>query len=196
MPATTITVQTIPASQSSTQASETPLPRQEVLKDEGAPLIKPQLQKPQSNPKVQPVQNRVRVLLVHIPRLSIRGQARLAAEVGVSRSTISRLASGRVNPSYRLARGVTDALERLMGNPLDMREVFSTDGTYLTRSGCALCRCRGCLPEEAFDPDGNLKTQWQGARPGDWSLARPADPPPFNPPPLSRATDEAGKEGK
>ena len=82
--------------------------------------------------RLQPVQNRVRVLLVHIPKLSIRGQARLAAEVGVSRSTISRLVSGRINPSYRLARGVTDALERMLGSPLDMREVFSTDGTYLT----------------------------------------------------------------
>ena len=144
----------------------------------------------------QPVQNRVRVLLVHIPRLSIRGQARLAAEVGVSRSTISRLVSGRVNPSYRLARGVTDALERLMGRPLDMREVFSTDGTYLTASGCALCRCKGCLPEEAFDADGNLKTQWQGVRPGDWSLARPADPPPFNLPAMSYAMDESWKGGQ
>jgi len=118
-------------------------------------------------------QNRVRVLLVHIPKLSIRGQARLAAEVKVSRSTISRLVGGSINPSYRLARGVTDALGRMLGKPLDMREVFSTDGTYLTPSGCALCRCRGCLPEDAWDEDGTLKPDWKDARPGDWSLARP-----------------------
>lgn len=122
--------------------------------------------------KTQPIQNRVKVLLVHIPKLSIQGQARLAAEVGVSRSTISRLVHGRINPSYRLARSVTDVLERMLGKPLDMREVFSTDGTYLTPSGCALCRCRGCLPDRAWDEDGRLKPGWEDARPGDWSLAR------------------------
>jgi len=123
----------------------------------------------------QPVQNRVPVLLVHIPKLSIRGQARLAAEVGVSRSTVSRLVNGKINPSYRLARGVTDALERFLGRPLDMRDVFSTDGTYLTASGCALCQCGGCLPEAAWSDDGTLKPEWRDARPGDWSVARPVD---------------------
>ena len=108
--------------------------------------------------KPQPIQNRVQVLLVHIPKFSIQGQARLAAEVGVS-------------PSYRLARGVTDALERMLRKPLDMREVFSTDGTYLTPSGCALCQCGGCLPDRAYDPEGNLRPEWQGQHPGDWSVA-------------------------
>ena len=120
-----------------------------------------------------PIQNRVHVLLVHIPKLSIQGQARLACEVGVSRSTISRLVHGRINPSYRLARGVTTALEKLLGRPLDMREVFSTDGTYLTPSGCALCRCGGCLPDRAYDGEGDLRPEWRGQRPGDWSLTPP-----------------------
>ncbi len=143
-----------------------------------------------------PVQNRIRVLLIHIPKLSIRGQARLAAEVGVSRSTISRLVGGRINPSYRLARGVTDALERFQGRPLDMRDVFSTDGTYPTGSGCALCRCGGCLPEEAWTQGGRLKPEWRNARPGDWSRSpqmpgpqAQAVPPTSTPPrPTSGAT--------
>lgn len=128
--------------------------------------------------KPQPIQNRVKVLLVHIPKFSIQGQARLATEVGVSRSTISRLVHGRINPSYRLARGVTDVLERMLGKPLDMREVFSTDGTYLTPSGCALCRCHGCLPDVAWEDEGRLKPGWEDARPGDWSLARTGTPEP------------------
>jgi DNA-binding XRE family transcriptional regulator len=121
-----------------------------------------------------PIQNRVAVLLVHIPIFSIRGQARLAEDIGVSRSTISRLVSGTINPSYRLARTVTDALERRLGRPLDMRDIFSTDGTYLTSSGCGLCQCNGCLPEQAWGEDGTLKPEWRGARPGEWSCARPA----------------------
>ena len=127
--------------------------------------------------KRQPIQNRVSVLLVHIPKLSIQGQARLAAEVGVSRSTISRLVGGRINPSYRLARGVTSALEKLIGYPLDMRDVFSTDGTYPTPSGCALCRCGGCLPDRAYDRESDLRPEWRGRRPGDWSLTPPMDTP-------------------
>ena len=188
MPARAITVTPLRTRTSQVQASH----KQPAPKREPFPLQEPQaVQNLQPVQNRVPIQNRVPVLLVHIPRLSIRGQARLAAEVGVSRSTISRLVSGRINPSYRLARGVTDALERLLGKPLDMREVFSTDGTYLTASGCALCRCNGCLPEEAFDADGNLKTEWQSARPGNWSLARPAVPPP-----VSDAMDEAGTEGE
>jgi DNA-binding XRE family transcriptional regulator len=130
--------------------------------------------------KPQPIQNRVKVLLVHIPKFSIQGQARLATEVGVSRSTISRLVHGRINPSYRLARGVTDVLERMLGKPLDMRDVFSTDGTYLTPSGCALCRCHGCLPDRAWEEDGHLKPGWEDARPGDWSLAHAGTLEPVN----------------
>ena len=120
-----------------------------------------------------PVRNRVRVLLVHIPAFSIQGQARLAHDAGVARSTVSRLVNGQISPSYRLARAVTDALERKMGQPLDIRDVFTTDGTYPTPSGCALCGCQGCLPEDAWGEDDALKPEWKDARPGDWSLARP-----------------------
>ena len=145
----------------------------------------------------QPVQNRIPVLLVHIPKLSIRGQARLAAEVGVSRSTVSRLVNGKINPSYRLARSVTDALERFLGRSLDIRDVFSTDGTYLTPSGCTLCLCGGCLPEAAWSEDGTLKPEWKEARPGDWSVARPADVPvPTDYNIHADSIAAAGKEGK
>lgn len=178
MPASSKTPITLPPAASpigqtsSQEALKQEAPKHKFVEHE--PAHKTQLHKP------QPIQNRVKVLLVHIPKFSIQGQARLAAEVGVSRSTISRLVHGRINPSYRLARGVTDVLERMLGKPLDMREVFSTDGTYLTPSGCALCRCHGCLPEMAWDEDGHLKPGWEDARPGDWSLARAGTLEPVN----------------
>ena len=124
--------------------------------------------------------NRIRVLMIHAPRYSFQGQARLAADAGVSRSTISRLLSGRINPSFRLAQAVTAALETHLKRPLDPRDILSPDGSYPTPSGCALAGCRGCMPEEAYDKDGCLKPDFCDLRPGDWSLARPSEPEPSN----------------
>ena len=89
MPATAITAKNVPARQSPTRTSKAPLSRK--LPSPPGAANREGISSHGSQPvhKSQPVQNRVRVLLVHIPRLSIRGQARLAAEVGVSRSTIS-----------------------------------------------------------------------------------------------------------
>ncbi len=116
--------------------------------------------------------NRIRAILLHTSRYAFEGQARLAADVGVSRSTICRLASGRSAPSYRLVQGVTLALEKALGKSLDAREIFSPDGTYPTASCCALCGCRnGCFPDEAFDAKGNLKPGWRDMQPGDWSVS-------------------------
>lgn len=137
------------------------------------PIARNQQRLPEPATRRLPVQNRVRVLLVHIPAFSIQGQARLAHDAGVARSTVSRLVNGQISPSYRLARAVTDALERKLGQPLDIRDVFTLDGTYPTPSGCALCGCQGCLPEDAWGEDDALKPEWRDARPGDWSLARP-----------------------
>ena len=131
---------------------------------------------PLTGPHRPAVQNRVRVLMIHAPRYGFQGQARLAADAGVSRSTISRLISGRLNPSFRLAQAVTAALERRLNRSLDLRDLFSPDGTYPTASGCTLAGCRGCLPEEAYDAEGNLRPEYRDMRPGDWSLAKPSQP--------------------
>lgn len=120
--------------------------------------------------------NRIRVLMIHAPRYSFQGQARLAADAGVSRSTISRLLSGQINPSFRLAQAVTAALEKHLKRPLDPREILSPDGSYPTPSGCEISGCRGCMPEEAYDKNGCLKPDFCDLRPGDWSLARPSEP--------------------
>jgi len=116
-----------------------------------------------------PITNRVRAFLVHTPWYSFEGQCRLARDCGVSCSTISRLVRGKSAPSYRLAQLVTNALSTKIGVRLDLREVFSTDGTYPTACVCDLTPgCQGCFPEEAYDPDGGLKPEYRHMNPGDW----------------------------
>jgi DNA-binding XRE family transcriptional regulator len=118
-----------------------------------------------------PLTNRVFIVMTHTSRYSTEGQARLAANIGVSRSTISRLLRGKTRPSYRLVQAVTTALETALKRPLDPRELFSPDGSYPTPSGCALCGCKGCTPAEAYDRRGNLKPAFRNMKPGDWSLS-------------------------
>ena len=109
------------------------------------------------------------MLMVHTTRYAFEGQARLAQDAGVSRSTISRLISGQAAPSLRLAEAVTRALSIGLGRSLSTADLFSPDGSYREPSACALCGCRGCLPEAAYDYKGNRRPEWKNARPGDWS---------------------------
>lgn len=115
--------------------------------------------------------NRLAIVLAHTCRYAFEGQARLARDVGVSRSTISRLIGGRTRPLPPLMRKVTEALGLALGRPLPVRELFSPDGTYPTPSGCALCNCPGCLPEYAFDRFCERRPAYAAMRPGDWTLA-------------------------
>ncbi len=114
--------------------------------------------------------NRVQTVMVHISRYSFQGRARLAADVGVSRSTISRLINGQTSSSHALVQAVTDALSVGLKRPLAPRDLFSLDGCYPERSGCRLCSCNGCLPESAFDVHGRRRVEWLNASSGDWSL--------------------------
>ena len=116
-----------------------------------------------------PVCSRLRAVLLHIPWYSIEGFARLACDVNVSRSTISRLTGGRQQPSFRLAQAIADAVSFRLGTAVSPRELFSDDGTFPTASTCDLCGCKGCLPPEAYDERSDrLKPAWKGAVPGDW----------------------------
>ena len=147
---------------------------------------------PQPEPPPAPIHNRIAAILTHIPWYAFEGQARLARDVGVSRSTISRLLAGLSSPSFVLVWAITKAIERRLGKPLDPRELVSLDGTYPTPSVCDLVGCRGCLPDAAYDRAGCLKPEWRHRRPGDRALApaaasleKPADP-----------MKSAGKEGR
>ena len=80
-----------------------------------APTQPPPLRK-HPLPQKQPApHNRVQMLMVHTTRYAFEGQARLAQDAGVSRSTISRLISGQAAPSLRLAEAVTRALSIGLG---------------------------------------------------------------------------------
>lgn len=114
--------------------------------------------------------NRIAAVMEHIPRYTIQGQARLAADAGVSRSAVSRLLSGQTEPSFSVALAITSALEWKLGRKLEPRELFSLDGRYPTANACVLCGCRGCLPRHAYANDDTLKPAFRDIVPGTWSL--------------------------
>lgn len=123
-----------------------------------------------SGPPETGITNRLRAILVHVPWYTITGGARLAEDARISRSTVSRLMRGKMNPSYRLACAVTEAISRRSGIPLEVNEIFSCDGRYTTASVCELMDCPGCLPPWAWDERTNsLKPEWADASPGEWS---------------------------
>jgi hypothetical protein len=126
-------------------------------------------------PRLQ-IYNRLTAFMVHIPWYTIEGQRRLAADCHCSCSTISRLQHNQLNPSYRLAKSVTDAVSRRLGYALDMAELFSTTGAYPTPSVCSLTGCPGCFPPFAFADDGSLLESYRDLKPGDWCRFRPVEP--------------------
>lgn len=124
------------------------------------------------------VQNRILAVITHLPRYGFCPQARLAEDAHVSPSTISRFLAGECNPSFALVAAIALALERQMGHRIDTRELVSLDGTYPTPSVCDLCGCRGCFPPNAFDAEGNLRSEYHHLRPGDWCRFPPPPPGP------------------
>lgn len=123
------------------------------------------------NPIRRRARNRIQQIMIHTTRYSFMGQARLAEDAGVSRSAVSRVLSGKSNPSFALVMALHTTLEKELGKRIDPREALSLDGSYPTPSVCKLVGCKGCLPSEFYDRDDNLKKEFKGATPGLWSLA-------------------------
>ena len=121
-----------------------------------------------TSPAAQLVTNRLSAIMAHTSRYSFEGPARLAADLGVPRSTVSRLLSGQTHPSFGLALAALTRLEEATGHSLDAREVFSLDGSYPTPSVCDLLGCRGCLPDEVYDRDDSVKPEFAHVRSGRW----------------------------
>ncbi|BCM94546.1 hypothetical protein IAD21_06453 (plasmid) [Abditibacteriota bacterium] len=86
--------------------------------------------------------HRVREIAFHIPWYGFKTQARLAHDTQVVPSTISRLLRGKELPSLLVALRLTQTLSQRVGYPLDVREVFSLDGSYPTPSVQSRQRCR------------------------------------------------------
>lgn len=119
--------------------------------------------------------NRVKALMIHCDRYSGRGGERLASDARVHRSNICRLLHGHQNPSYRFVCRVVGALEQQLGCRIDPREIVVEGGKFRTASVCELAGCPGCLPEEVFTPDGDLKHEHRGLQPGRWSHDAPGE---------------------
>jgi len=117
------------------------------------------------------VHNRIFALMAHTRRYAFKGETRLAADAGVSKSAVCRLLNGRSSPSYALVLAVTSALEKHLGHSIDPRDVISADGRYPTASACELAGCKGCLPAEAYDENDQVKPQYRHLRPGQWTVA-------------------------
>ena len=117
------------------------------------------------------VHNRVEAVISHVPWYSFKSQARLAADLGFSKSAVSRLIRGECSPSFAFAYCLTKTIEKRLGKPIDVRELFSLDGTYPTPSACELVGCRNCLPSEAYDKDDNLRPEYKQVPAGQWSVS-------------------------
>jgi DNA-binding XRE family transcriptional regulator len=113
--------------------------------------------------------NRVAALMSHTSRYSFRGTSRLAKDSGVAKSTICHIIHGKTNPLYKTVDPIIRSLEFQLARKLNVREVFSEDGTYRTKSACKLAGCRGCLPDIVHESDGGIKPQWAHVRPGTWT---------------------------
>ena len=123
------------------------------------------------------VHNRLIALMAHTRRYAFKSESRLARDAGVSKSAVCRLINGHSSPSYTLVVALTRALEKQLCRVLDPREVVSTDGRYPTASVCALCGCKGCLPDAAYDEDNRLRPEYRHLQPGRWGVMTPAQAP-------------------
>ena len=113
--------------------------------------------------------NRVRAIALHIPYYSCLSTSRLATETGVAKSTISHILHGRSHPLYRTAVIIVKALEKRLGLPLDVREVFSVDGSYPTQFVCSLVGCSRCKPPLAFGTSTDENPDLLALPSGQWT---------------------------
>jgi DNA-binding phage protein len=113
--------------------------------------------------------NRLRAVMSHTIRYAFKGETRLAQDAGVSRSALNRLINGQSSPSFVLVCALAEALSKRLKRRIEPCELVSCDSTYPTRYVCVLSGCTGCLPGEAYDEEGNLRSEYSHIKPGQWS---------------------------
>lgn len=124
----------------------------------------------QNHPLSPILHTRLREVMAHTSRYAFKGEARLAADAGVSKSAINRLINKKASSTYWVVLAVTQALEKVLKRSFDPRELVSLDGAYPTGSTCKLVGCRGCQPSEAYDEKGNVRPDFRHLKPGEWAL--------------------------
>lgn len=105
--------------------------------------------------------NRIEKIMSHSYRYAFMGRSRLATDIGVSRSTITRLLNGQTSPTFMVLWSITRALEQALGRSFDPRDMVSLNGKYPTSSVCELVGCSGCTPEDAYSDDLRLRPAFQ-----------------------------------
>jgi transcriptional regulator with XRE-family HTH domain len=116
------------------------------------------------------VHNRIAAVLMHTSWYAFRGTTRLAADAGVSHTTISRIIDGKSNPTFAVMSAITGALENRLNRRLDPRELVSLDGTYPTPTVCELMACSGCLPDAVYDEENEVRSHFKNVKAGHWDL--------------------------
>ena len=117
------------------------------------------------------LKTRIPELLSHTTRYAFEGGARLAADIGCTRSAVNRLIAGREAPTYNLVCAVTRELERELGRRIDPRDVVMDEfDRWITPNVCTVAGCEGCFPDHAYDEDDNLRPEFENVRPGHWSV--------------------------
>ena len=134
--------------------------------------------------------NRIAAIMAHTSRYAFQGTSRLAADAGLSKSTISYLVRGQTNPLHSTTRSVVKSLVRALNRSLDYDEVLSPDGSYPTKFVCKMVGCSRCLPDAIYQDDGSRKVAYADIRPGEWT----GDVDEFGPGAHADAITEEGEE--
>jgi len=97
--------------------------------------------------------NRLRGAMLHVPRYAKAGGIQhLAEDTGISASSISRILSGKMQPSFRTVTRLTKVFEQTLNRSIDPGDLVTEQSLpYPTTSLCTVLGCAGCMPTWYLD---------------------------------------------